>query len=264
MKAKRSLGQNFLINSGIVEKIAEFGLVTDKDTVVEIGPGKGALTAELLARDARVVAVEKDDNLAAELINGYAGDSRIRIVHADILDQALPELIPAQAKVIANLPYNISTEVIARLAGLSGQIRMMVFMVQKEVGERICAALGSRDYSALTVLVGLNWTAEMGFVVGPGNFRPRPRVDSCVIRLVPRPQTIVPSDSFRRIVHQAFGQRRKMLRNSLMTLPGMERENLCRLADAADIRLDARPQELSAADFLRLSREFDNIFEQST
>lgn len=256
MRPKRSLGQNFLTNPQIVTRIIDLADVSSRDTVLEIGPGRGIMTRRLSATAARVIAVEKDDALfqalEAELI------PRVDLVHADVLDRDLVALAPAGAKLVANLPYNIATEVIMRLIDTPRHFKSITVMVQKEVAERICAAPGTKPYAALSVLIGAQFTAQPGFVVGPGNFFPPPKVDSMMIRLVPRPAPVQGEDlqDLKTVAFCAFNQRRKMLRNSLAGLPGITEAQLITMAEQAGIGLDQRPQELTAEDFLRLSRAF--------
>ncbi|MEN6475017.1 MAG: 16S rRNA (adenine(1518)-N(6)/adenine(1519)-N(6))-dimethyltransferase RsmA [Syntrophaceae bacterium] len=261
MRPKRSLGQNFLTNPHVVNKIIEFADVGQRDCVLEIGPGRGIMTTALARVAARVVAVEKDDDLAETLAAEYAHDPRIRIVHGDILELNLETLAPAGAKLVANLPYNIATAVILRLVELPKHFTSVTVMVQKEVALRICADKGTRDYAGLSVLVGVNFTTVPGFLVGPGNFSPRPKIDSMVIKLIGREETMAPDDlrHLKTVVFGAFGQRRKMLRNSWINLPGMSGELLNKLALEAGIDLGRRPQDLTIEDFKRFSRLYRSM-----
>ncbi|OPZ60553.1 MAG: Ribosomal RNA small subunit methyltransferase A [Deltaproteobacteria bacterium ADurb.Bin510] len=252
-RAKKSLGQNFLINQGVIERIVRLAEVGSDDTVLEIGPGRGILTRALAARAGRLIAVEKDDRLAAELKAEFADYAHVTIRPADILDCELGELVPPGSKVVANLPYNISTVVIARLCALANPAAAMVFMVQKEVAERLIARPGDPDYSSLSVLVAATHAAKPGFLVGPENFRPRPRVDSMVIRLTPLAAPIAVDETFRRVVQTAFNQRRKMLRKSWLNLPAMDKERLEHLAAQARIDLSLRPERLTPEDFRRMT-----------
>jgi 16S rRNA (adenine1518-N6/adenine1519-N6)-dimethyltransferase len=261
MKPKHSLGQNFLKNPGIVDKIIRFSEVKSVDTVIEIGPGTGVLTGRLLECAARVVAVEKDDALA-EILKIKLGDrSNLVLVHADILDCDFRDLIKPGAKVVANLPYNIATNVILRLADTADVLASVVVMVQKEVGQRICAPVGDKDYSALTVILSSVFECIPGFVVGPKNFYPQPKVDSQVIKLVPKEKHLLRTEmgDFKKVVFSTFGQRRKMLRNSLMSLPGMKKDSLPEIACLSGVSLEKRPQELSWEDYLKLGRAYRKL-----
>ena len=252
-RAKKSLGQNFLINQGVIERIVKLAAVGSSDHVLEIGPGRGILTRALAARAGSLVAVEKDDRLAAALTVEFADYDHVEVRPADILDCDLAALVPAGSKIVANLPYNISTVVIARLCALASPASAMVFMVQKEVAERLTAGPGDPDYSSLSVLVAATHEAKPGFLVGPENFRPRPKVDSMVIRITPRAVPIPVDETFTRVVQQAFSQRRKMLRKSWLCLPEMDKERLARLADTAAIDLCKRPEHLTPEDFRRMA-----------
>ncbi len=261
MRPKSSLGQNFLKNPGIADKIVAFSGVEQGDAVLEIGPGKGALTGALLKSASRVVAVEKDDGLFELLKNQFSDEPGLTLVHGDVLDLDMGTLVSPGTKVVANLPYNIATRVVLRLAEVSPPPASVVVMVQKEVAERICAPVGHSGYSALTVLLSGIFLCDPGFVVGPKNFFPQPKVDSRVIRLVPRQDPLPPSerDAFRMVVLCSFSQRRKMLRNSLMGLPGITKQGLSDLACQAGIGLEKRPQDLSWEEYARLGRAYRQI-----
>ncbi len=258
MSPKSSLGQNFLKNPGIVDKIIRFADLQEHETVLEIGPGKGALTGRLLGEAARVIAVEKDDALYEDLQERFGDNPRLILIHGDILEVDLSGLISPGTKVVANLPYNIATQVILRLSTLSGSLSAIVVMVQKEVGERICAQVGGSAYSAMSVLLAPFFDPVPGFLVGPNNFHPVPKVDSMVLKLLPRKDTISAAeiDDFRKVVLGAFGQRRKMLRNSLMSIPGVSRDVLESMAGFAEISLNRRPQDLSWVNFQDLARAY--------
>lgn len=255
MRAKRSLGQNFLKNVGIARKMAVLAGVGPDDTVVEVGPGRGMLTRVLLDHASRVIAVEKDDHLFAYLREVLGDRDHLVLEHRDILEADLSGLIPDGAKVVANLPYNIGTLFVVRLVGHAWRMGPVVVMLQKEVAERICARPGDSAYSALSVIVSAGFDASPGFSVGPNNFTPRPRVESRVVRLTPTLSPIPPAemDLFRTVVSCAFHQRRKVLRNSLIHLPCLDLELLEGLALGASIDLHQRPQELSPAQYHQFS-----------
>jgi len=261
MRPKRSLGQNFLINPHVVNKIIAFADVRQCDSVLEIGPGRGIMTAALANAAARVAAVEKDDDLAQHLSEEYAHDPRICIVHGDILELNLESLTPAGSKLVANLPYNIASAVILKLAEIPRHFTSVTVMVQKEVALRICADTGTPEYAGLSVLAGVNFRTVPGFVVGPGNFSPRPKIDSMVIKLTPKEETMAADelDPFKTVVFGAFNQRRKMLRNSWSGLNGMSTEMLSHLAGQAGIDLSRRPQDLTVEDFTRFSRLYRSM-----
>jgi 16S rRNA (adenine1518-N6/adenine1519-N6)-dimethyltransferase len=262
MKAKQSLGQNFLINQPVTERMIALAGITRDDTVLEVGPGRGILTRTLLCNASHVIAVEKDDNLV-DLLKEMFKESDLELVHADILDCDLSEILKNGMKIVANLPYNIGTQFIMRLVEHAIRINLVVVMLQKEVAERICARVGEKQYSALSVIMASGFDAVSGFMVGPGNFSPRPKVDSQVIRLVPKMNPISGQDLelLKRVVFCAFNQRRKVLRNTLMQLPKMNEDILEGLAGYAGISLRSRPQEIPVESFHALSLAYEQYLE---
>jgi 16S rRNA (adenine1518-N6/adenine1519-N6)-dimethyltransferase len=259
MKAKRSLGQNFLTNPAVAEKMAVLAGITSGDTVLEIGPGRGILTRTLLRNASRVIAVEKDDNLFDFLEETFKDKDALKLIHNDILECDLTKLIENDTKIVANLPYNIGTQFIMRLVKCSRLIKSVVVMLQKEVAERICSTVGEKEYSALSVIVAAGFDAIPGFIVDPNNFSPRPKVDSQVVKLLPKsdPIPIRDLEILRKVVYCAFGQRRKVLRNTLIQLPHMEQSLLETIADAAGISLRSRPQEISLEGFYAICRSYE-------
>lgn len=219
--ARKALGQHFLINTAVVDRIVDLAELTPgADRVVEIGPGLGALTARLADEAGTLWLVEVDRDLAARLRTTYAGRGHVRVVEADVLHVAFADMIgPGPgAIVVANLPYNIATAVLATLLDQSACFRRLVVMVQREVAERLRATPGSKVYGALSVLTQAAATVRRGFRVGPEAFVPRPRVDSELVCLEPHavpPVKIADAGVFRRVVLAAFNQRRKQLGNSL-------------------------------------------------
>lgn len=213
----RRLGQHFLIRGAILERIAS-ALCTEPDSlVIEIGPGKGALTERLLQKANRVVAIELDSTLVAHLESKFGAHPGLTIVHADVLDVDLAQWGPAA--IGGNLPYYISSPILERFAQAAGSVIRGVFLVQKEVGERITAAPGSRDYGYLSVQQQILSKAEFLFGVPPGAFHPPPKVDSAVVRLTPHSVAahlgIANVPKFLRFVSLCFRHKRKTLRNNL-------------------------------------------------
>jgi len=262
VRPKRSLGQNFLLNKEIARRIADFGSLNKKDTVLEIGPGRGVLTRILAGRVDRVVAVEKDDTLYRFLEESLGVEGNVALVHGDILDMEIEDLVASGAKLVANLPYNIVSRLLMKLVDNPGYLSEIVIMVQKEVGQRICADTGSHAYSALSVIAGLVFKAIPGFILSPKNFYPRPRVDSMVIKLVPRQGDLpegMDMSIFKKVVFTCFSFRRKMLKNSLVSLAGVEGETLEEISRIARIDLTSRPQSLSPADFYRIAKVYKGL-----
>jgi 16S rRNA (adenine1518-N6/adenine1519-N6)-dimethyltransferase len=259
LAAKKSLGQNFLLDLNLTARIARAGGALDGVTAVEIGPGPGGLTRALLAEGAaRVIAVERDARAIAalaEIAAHYPG--RLSVVEGDALEFDAPaHLAGGRARVIANLPYNIATALL--VDWLSAEpwppwYDALVLMFQREVAERIVAAPGGKAYGRLSVLAGWRCDARIMFEVAPSAFVPRPKVTSAVVRLVPRAAPL-PCDAqaLQRVTEAAFGQRRKMLRQSLKTLG---RDPLA-LLEAAGIAPTARAEEIPVAGFVKLARAF--------
>jgi 16S rRNA (adenine1518-N6/adenine1519-N6)-dimethyltransferase len=261
MRPKRSLGQNFLNNVGIAEKMASLADIGGQDTVVEVGPGRGMLTRVLLKYASEVIAIEKDDNLFEQLGAGLMDYRNLQLIHQDILESDLGLVIPYGAKIVSNLPYNIATQLIMRLVTHARRIQSVVVMIQKEVGQRICAQVGDKTYSLLSVIVAAGFDASPGFIVGPNNFFPQPKVDSQVIKLIPKSSPIPQPDMevFWRVVAKAFGQRRKTLRNTLSQLPSMDDETLGKLSSYAGIDLGQRPQEITPEQYHMFSKDYEEL-----
>jgi len=258
LSAKKSLGQNFLLDLNLTARIARAGGPLEGVTVVEIGPGPGGLTRALLAEGARrVIAIERDDRAIAaleEIAARYPG--RLTIVPGDALEfNAPPALGHERARVIANLPYNIATALLIDwlTAPWPPWYDMLVLMFQREVAERIVAAPGSKAYGRLAVLA--NWRCETRilFDLAPSAFVPPPKVTSSVVRLVPRPEPLAcNAGALQKVTEAAFGQRRKMLRQSLKSLG---RDPLALLGQA-EIEPTARAEEIPVEGFVRLARAF--------
>ncbi len=212
--ARQRLGQHFLIKGSILERIARAACPDPVPLVVEIGPGKGALTAHLLPRAERLVAIELDDALAASLREKYETDRRVEIVSGDATRIDLAQWGPAV--VAGNLPYYAAAPIMERVWRTTGVSRA-VFLIQKEVAERLAAEPGRREYGALSVEAQLFARVELLFNVRPSAFQPPPQVDSSVVRLTPQPAGIANPEPFVRFVRLAFQHKRKTLRNNLVT-----------------------------------------------
>jgi len=260
-RPKKSLGQCFLIHDPTARRIVREAEVTPEDVVLEIGPGRGALTGHLLNQRARVIGVEIDEALCEELKDRFGQEERFALIKGDILKLDWNErIIPADGalKVVANLPYHITSPVLFKLLDHSTSIERALLMVQAEVGKRIAAPPGGKDYGILSVMLQWKSHPELLFHVHRTCFRPSPRVDSCVIRLyfaeAPRFSS-VDERIFTRIVKTAFGQRRKMLRNALSPFG----EPLPEAARRAGIDLSRRAETLSVEEFVRLSDAFASM-----
>ncbi len=250
VRAKKSLSQNFLIDGNILRKIVKVADVKPGDLIVEIGPGPGALTQVLLQAGAHVMAIEKDPVFAESLARLQTEDGRLTVFCEDVL--AFSFEIPQRAKVVANLPYHITTPVLAKLLPMHAHFSSITVMVQKEVGQRMTAERGTSAYSSLTLFLEYYCKAAYSFTVEPTCFFPAPKVQSAVIKLDLRetPKE-VPAEEFFLLTRTAFGKRRKMLRASLKPVfPAIESA-----LERAGVPGTLRPEELSLSDFLRLFLE---------
>lgn len=259
LRASKRLGQNFLVDRGVVQGIVDAAELSPADTVLEIGPGIGTLTQGLAETGARVVAVELDKKLPAVLAETLKGYDNVTIVPGDILKLNIIETLGLRAgegfKVVANLPYYITTPIIMTLLEQRLPIERLVTMVQKEVAVRMTARPGSKDYGALSIAVQYFTVPRMVMDVPPRSFLPAPEVTSAVIAChVQDAPTVQPTDEklFFRLVRAAFMQRRKTLLNAL-TGAGLSKEMSRAGLLAAGIAENMRGEQLSLADFARLS-----------
>lgn len=248
----KKLGQNFLIRKEVVDGIVAAGAVKEGDTVLEIGPGIGTLTQGLAETGADVVAVEVDKQLISVLAKTLQGYENVRVVHGDILKLDISrEIMAEKYKVIANLPYYITTPIIMMLLEQRFPVEVLVTMVQKEVAERMVAKPGGKEYGSLSVAVQYYTEADIMFTVPPASFYPSPAVESAVIRCKVRekpPVDVVDEKAFFRIVKAAFSQRRKTFSNTLKAA-GIEPELIAKMLDKAGIDGVRRGETLSLAEF---------------
>ena len=222
IRPRKRLGQNFLCDPNILEKIVRIAGVRDTDTVVEIGSGIGVLTALLAARARRVIALEVDRRLVEVLRSELGGLSNVAIVHGDVLEydfaSARPEGGKGRVRVVGNVPYNLSSPIVLRLLDYRESVDRAVLMLQREVAERLAAAPGTKDYGPLSVTVSLYTEARLEMRVPASCFVPRPDVESRVIRLDMRREPLCGVDDpalFRDVVRSCFARRRKTLLNNL-------------------------------------------------
>lgn len=219
--ARKRFGQNFLHDESVIERIVGHVRAGENHRIVEIGPGQGALTSHLAQIDNRLVVIEIDRDLVAELGRLFENEHGIKIIAADALKVDFSALAASENKnlyIVGNLPYNISTPLIFHLLSHSTHIEHMIFMLQKEVVQRMCADKGSKDYGRLSVIIQYHFQVEKLFDVSPQAFRPVPKVTSSIVRLRPHDHIDHPAvdiSLFSKIVSSAFGHRRKTLRNSL-------------------------------------------------
>jgi 16S rRNA (adenine1518-N6/adenine1519-N6)-dimethyltransferase len=249
--AKKQLGQHFLHDAGIIDRIVRAVHPRPGERLVEIGPGQGAISVPLLRQHGALTVIELDRDLLAHLrAIGESADA-LEIIHADVLSVDFTALAAGgMLRLVGNLPYNISTPILFHALAHAAAIHDMHFMLQKEVVDRMAAAPGGKVYGRLSVMLQAYCEVTPLFDVPPAAFRPPPQVDSSVVRLQPRaPGTIAIADRglFERVVREAFGQRRKTLRNSL--------SGLCTADEiaAAGLRPQARAEELAVAEFVALA-----------
>jgi 16S rRNA (adenine1518-N6/adenine1519-N6)-dimethyltransferase len=255
LRPLRSLGQHFLADRGIVRRIVAAADVGPDDTVLEIGPGRGILTEALLESGARVVAVEMDRGLHAALAERLGAEARLTLHHGDALRFDLATL-PVPYKVVANLPYQVTTPLLFRLLEAHPAPSVAVVMLQREVADRLLAAPGTKAYGVLTVGVQVRATAEACFPVPPGAFRPPPKVRSMVVRITPLAAPALREAEmagFMAVVRAAMGRRRKTLKNALAALGRPVPEIEAALATAG-IDPGVRGETLDVPDFVRLYR----------
>ena len=251
-RARKRFGQNFLHDPGVIRRIVQAIDPQPGDHLVEIGPGQAALTLPLLQACGEMDAIEIDRDLAPLVAERCAPHGTLHLHQADALrfDFAALRRDARPLRVVGNLPYNISTPLLFHLLDFREHIRDMHFMLQKEVVERMAAPPGNRTYGRLSVMLQAWCRVQRLFDIGPGAFRPAPKVDSSIVRLEPLPDEVVgiaDPERFAKLVRAAFGQRRKTLRNNLKGLLDAER------IAALGIDPGARPETLSVEDFKRLA-----------
>lgn len=258
-RAKKSLGQNFLVDANLQRKIVAALGAGPGDEVLEVGPGKGALTRHLAGAVRRLVLVELDDALAEGLRAAYAGREDVVVVHGDVMAVALDRVVhdPAALRVVGNIPYNITTPILFRLLERPRPAEI-VLMVQEEVAQRIVAAPGTQEYGALAVGVQSIADAQRLFRVGRQAFRPVPGVESAVVRirpLRPEPLTAEGEAHLRTLVRAAFQWRRKQMGKILREHPDLAMDPGAAEAAARELgfRLQDRPERLPPALFMALS-----------
>ena len=244
LKTRKRFGQHFLHDPAVLRRIVEAIAPARGDSVVEIGPGEGALTRPLLERLDRLTSIEIDRDLIARLAAEFSAE-RLTIISADALDYDF-SAFPAGIRIVGNLPYNISTPILFHLARYADRVRDMYFMLQREVVDRMVARHSTPDYGRLSVMLQTRFAMQKLFNVGPGAFRPPPKVESAVVRLVPLAEKPDCDQAlFEKIVREAFSARRKTLRNALPLAPAEY--------EALGIDPQLRPENLSPADYVRIT-----------
>jgi 16S rRNA (adenine1518-N6/adenine1519-N6)-dimethyltransferase len=254
---RKSLGQHFLTDRAVLARIADALDATATETIVEVGPGRGALTEHLLPRARTLVAIEYDHALAARLRERYAREPKLRVVDGDVLERPLADVAGTDDFLLAgNIPYYITTPILFH-ALRRPRPRRAVLLVQKEVADRLVAPPGTRTYGALSVNVQAVAKVSRLFRVPAGAFHPPPRVESAVVRIEPRSDPVVAPDEearFRAFVQGAFGFRRKQMGRVLRSLSDVPPATAAAILSAAGIDPNVRPETLAPTDFAALMR----------
>jgi 16S rRNA (adenine1518-N6/adenine1519-N6)-dimethyltransferase len=267
VRAKKSLGQNFLVDASFQRRIVDALELDARDQVIEIGPGTGALTSHIVASGCTLIAIELDDALAASLESQYATEPNVRIVRGDVLKtdlRALSNVPPEQRKIVGNIPYNITSPLLFRLLERDLRPERLVVMVQKEVADRILAPPGEKAYGALTVGVRSVARAERLFNVPRGAFRPSPDIDSSVLLvrpILPHPLSVVEETDLRTLTRAAFSWRRKQFQKTLRSAPEYDLtvDQVAAVSERTGLDLEQRPETFEPGAFVALARALRDI-----
>lgn len=265
LHAKKGYGQNFLTDAHVLQRIVDAADITDQDNVIEIGPGLGALTEQLAKQAGQVLALEIDESLIPVLQDVLAQYHNVTIKNQDVMKADLPQLVqneftdPSKAvKVVANLPYYITSPILINLLSSPVQWAAICVMMQREVADRLAAVPGTKAYGTLTVAVQSQMDARLAFGVSRHSFVPQPNVDSAIVLLTPRKEALQPQPVseklFSRVVRGCFAHRRKSLRNNLRSLLGKKTDFLPAL-EHLGIDPQVRPEQLTIAQFSALTNE---------
>ena len=257
LRANKKLGQNFLINEEIINQIIEKADVNKNDTIIEIGPGLGSLTAKLLENANKVIAIELDSNMSNILKERFCLYDNFELIEKDVLKVDLNEIVEKydSVKVVANLPYYITTPIIMKLLEERLKLKSITVMVQKEVGERFCAVPNSKEYGAITISINYYTKPEIIIDVPKENFEPMPEVDSCVIKLDVRnvpPVELKNEKDFFSLIKAGFSQRRKTINNSLASM-GISKEKIKNVLEKLSIDSKLRAENLTMEQFADIS-----------
>ena len=254
---RKSLGQNFIRDSRVLNRIGEIAELSKEDEVLEIGAGLGALTLFLAEKVKRVIAIEKDIRLLEELKHAVSNLKNVEVVHGDVLRINFRDFYREdKIKVVSNLPYSVSSPILIKLLEEREIFSLFVLMLQREVGERITASPGGKEYGSISVLVQAYTEASVELRVSPAAFWPQPKVESVVVKLVPlsSPRIYIPDeDIFRKIVRAAFSSRRKVISNSLRSQ--IPKEKVEEILVRSGVDKKRRAETLSVEEFERLAEE---------
>lgn len=264
MKAKKALGQHFLIDGGAIRQIVDEAQIGADDLVIEIGPGRGALTGLLVKRAAQVVAIEIDEDMCHILRRQFAQSKNFSLIAKDVQEVDLCALVKnkkfSRAILVGNLPYHITGILMRQILGARDVLSNAIIMVQREVAHRIVAKPGNKDYGVLTAVAQITCVPQLLFDLPPTFFEPPPKVHSSVLRLKFNgisQFSVVDHDLFLKVVHAGFQQRRKMLRNTLRTLFGGNGSLLVDILQEAGVDATLRPEAVSVDQFELIARAWD-------
>jgi 16S rRNA (adenine1518-N6/adenine1519-N6)-dimethyltransferase len=256
-RAKKRLGQNFLVDNSIATRIVQALNPQPGDSIVEIGSGQGALTGHLLTTGCFVIAVEFDRDLIPILKAKFGHEKNFTIIAKDFL-KINPDELPVKMKLIGNLPYNISTVILERLFEFRPAIINAVFTVQSEVADRLTTPSGNRDYGSLSVIMAAGFDIELLFEIDPESFKPVPEVMSSVIKLNPIDRMPDDFDEFKSFIRACFRQKRKTLNNSMQLGLNLPKNNSMSLINKAGFKKDIRPEQLTFDDYMKLYKTWQN------
>lgn len=252
VRPAKALGQNFVVDPNTIRKVIQVAQVRPTDTVLEIGAGAGSLTLGLAGAAARVIAIEVDPRLVGALEDTLAGVPNVEVVPGDALRLDLGGI--AATTLVANLPYNVAVPVVLRVLEEAPQIGELVVMTQREVGERLVAAPGSKIYGQVSVMVAYFGVASLAAKISRRAFWPVPNVDSVLVRIERRDPPGISPEALFPVIRAAFGQRRKTLRNNLASLT---QEPIEPLLESAGVDPGARAEELPLGDFVSIAKRFE-------
>lgn len=259
-RKRKKFGQHFLNNDIIAEKIVSFAEIERNETVLEIGPGKGILTSILLKEAKKVIAVEIDDGIVRYLEKRFWGVKNLSLIHKDFLKYELSPF-SEKIKVIGNLPYNIGTRIIKYMISYRDKFSKMIFLLQKEVAERLVASPGVKAYGSLSIFMQLHYDIEILMNIAPESFSPPPRVNSTLVKMKPKIELTRCFDNpelFYRIVKLAFSHRRKKIKNNLKPL-SIGHNELKKVCQEAGIDLEQRGETLGIEEYLKLTQGIEEI-----
>ncbi len=256
--AKKSLGQNFLIDKNVIRKIINLAQIENKN-ILEIGPGKGALTEEILSRKPKsLIVVEKDKNLAIELRNKFSSNKLIKIINDDILSFNLENVLTKNLKVFGNLPYNISSQIlvkILKLNGLSSKVDDLIFMFQKELGEKIIGKFPSKNYGRLSIISSYKLNILKKFHISSNCFFPKPKVSSMIIHFKPKNKNLYNIDkinNLEKITNILFSNKRKMINKNIKKILDQDK-----IKKISGLKINLRPTDISPEIYYKITELFE-------